>query len=301
MRRPVGLLGGFAPCPALAGDAGGRPVGIPGQRGAHLALGGKLSALYELTGSPLRPSLSSLYRAGDRLLEHKEALEAHLAAREKDLFDLSERLCLFDLTNTYVEGQAENNPKAKRGHSKEKRSDCKLLTLALVVDEQGFAKYSQLFPGNQAECRTLPEIVTSLVASRPLLARDRTVIIDAGIATKENIEFLKNNAFHYIVVQRGKGDFTPDDTVTMQVIHRDEHHVLEVKRHCLEQEALLLCRSEARTGKTGHPYPPGRPVPGKTPTHSGWPGQERPYQGVYQGHRDDRKVTREKSARFQAL
>ena len=208
-----------------------------------------LSALYELTGSPLRPSLSSLYRAGDRLLEHKEALEAHLAAREKDLFDLSERLCLFDLTNTYVEGQAENNPKAKRGHSKEKRSDCKLLTLALVVDEQGFAKYSQLFPGNQAECRTLPEIVTSLVANRPLLARDRTVIIDAGIATKENIEFLKNNAFHYIVVQRGKGDFTPDDTVTMQVIHRDEHHVLEVKRHCLEQEALLLCRSEARTGK----------------------------------------------------
>jgi transposase len=207
------------------------------------------SALYELTGQPLRPSLNSLYRAGDRLLECKEALEAHLAAREKDLFDLPERICLFDLTNTYFEGQAAANGKAKRGHSKEKRTDCKLLTLALVVDELGFAKYSQLYPGNQVECRSLAEIIESLVALRPNLAKDRTVVIDAGIATEQNVAWLKANGFHYIVVQRGKADFTVDDTEAMQVIRDTGGCKLEVKRSDKDGESLLLCRSSGRVGK----------------------------------------------------
>ncbi len=207
------------------------------------------SALYELTGRALRASLNSMYRAGDRLFDCKDALESHLAERERDLFDLPERICLFDLTNTYVEGQAAANPKANRGHSKEKRSDCKLLTLALVVDECGFAKYSRLYPGNQVECHTLQHIIESLVALRPNLAQDRTVIIDAGIATEENITFLKANGFHYIVVQRGKADFTPDDTRAMKVIRHTDQYTLEVARHLLENEALLLCRSTGRMGK----------------------------------------------------
>lgn len=207
------------------------------------------SALYELTGRPLRASLSSLYRAGDRLFDSKDVLESHLADRERDLFDLPERICLFDLTNTYFEGQAAGNSKAKRGRSKEKCSDCKLLTLALVVDENGFAKYSRLYPGNQAECNTLEQIIESLVALRPNLAKDRTVIIDAGIATDANIAFLKANHFHYIVVQRGKADFMADDTDAMHVIRHTEQYIVEVKRHQLGNETLLLCRSTGRTGK----------------------------------------------------
>lgn len=207
------------------------------------------SALYELTGPALHPSLNSLYRAGDQLFECKDALERHLAAREKDLFDLPERICLFDLTNTYFEGQAAGNAKAKRGRSKEKRSDCKLLTLALVVDERGFAKYSRLYPGNQAECHTLDQIIESLTALRPNLAKDRTVIIDAGIATDDNVAYLKANSFHYIVVQRGKADFTPDDTRTMHIIRKTDQYMLEVKRHAQNGEALLLCRSTGRREK----------------------------------------------------
>ena len=207
------------------------------------------SALYELTGRPLRASLNSIYRAGDRLFDCKDAIETHLAEREKDLFDLPERICLFDLTNTYLEGQATGNPKAKRGHSKEKRSDCKLLTLALVVDELGFAKYSRLYPGNQTECNTLKQIIESLVELRPHLARDRTIILDAGIATADNIAYLKTSGFHYIVVQRGKADFMPDETMTMRIIRQTDQYTLEVKRHQLEHEALLLCRSTGRTAK----------------------------------------------------
>jgi transposase len=208
-----------------------------------------LSAIYELSGPPLRASLSSLYRAGDLLFELKDELEAHLARHERDLFSLPERLCLLDLTNTYFEGRANANPKAQRGRSKEKRSDCKLLTLALVVDEHGFAKYSQLYPGNQAECKTLQQIIDDMVRLRPSLANDRTVVLDAGIATKDNIDYLKTKKFHYIVVHRGKGDFTAADTGQMKMIRQTDEYSLEVVRKEQEGQAMLLCRSSARKGK----------------------------------------------------
>lgn len=207
------------------------------------------SAIFELTGNPLRPSLNSLYRAGDRLFELKDTLEEALSTMERNLFSLQERMCFFDLTNTYFEGRAESNPKAKRGKSKEKRSDCKLLTLALIIDEQGFAKYSNLYPGNQAESKTLKEIIESLIAMRPNLAKDRTVIIDGGIATKENIEYLKENHFHYIVVKRGKGDFSVPDVAEMHSIRQTDQYSIEVNRKQVEGEAFVLCRSTARKGK----------------------------------------------------
>ena len=207
------------------------------------------SALHELTGPALRPSLSSLYRAGDRLFSHKDALERHLGKCEKEMFDLPERICLLDLTNTYFEGQAEANAKAKRGRSKEKRSDCKLLTLALVVDEHGFIKYSQLYPGNQSECQTLETILDSMVALRPGLAKDKTVVIDAGIATEDNVTMLKARGFHYIVVKRGKSGFTPEDIQDMEPVREKEGYAVEVLRRQEGDEALLLCRSTGRTGK----------------------------------------------------
>ena len=89
------------------------------------------SAIFELAGKPGRFSLSSFYRAADRAFDVKDEIESHLSRQEKEMFSLPENLCFFDLTNTYMEGQSSGNPKAKRGHSKEKRSDCKLLTLAL--------------------------------------------------------------------------------------------------------------------------------------------------------------------------
>lgn len=207
------------------------------------------SAIFELTERPLRPSLNSMYRAGDRLFKLKNPLEEALSKRERHLFSLQERMCFFDLTNTYFEGQAAANPKAKRGKSKEKRSDCKLLTLALIIDEQGFAKYSNLYPGNQAESQTLKEIIESLIEMRPSLAEDRTVIIDAGIATKENIAYLKDNQFHYIVVSRGKGDFAESDVSNMQLIRQTDRYSIEVNRRETDGEAFLLCRSTSREGK----------------------------------------------------
>ena len=77
-----------------------------------------------------------------------ESVSAHLYAREQTLFDFQEVITLYDLTNTYFEGVAATNDEAQRGHSKEKHSDCPLVTLALVLDASGFPKFSEIFPGN---------------------------------------------------------------------------------------------------------------------------------------------------------
>jgi transposase len=207
------------------------------------------SAVYELAGTPLKGSLNSFYRATDTVFHYKDAIEAYLSKKEKEIFSLAETLCLFDLTNTHFEGRAMGNPKARFGRSKQKRSDCKLLTLALIIDELGFVKYSHLYPGNQQETKTLAEMIESLVALRPELANHRTVIMDAGIATEDNLAYLRQNGFHYIVVHRGKSDFTTDDTAEMKIIRDDGEFTVEVCRKEKEKEAFLLCRSTGRIEK----------------------------------------------------
>ena len=95
----------------------------------------------------------------------KEGLEKHLSVSERNLFSLSEKMVFIDLTNNYFEGRSDKNPKAKRGHSKEGRKGYKLVTLGLIIDEMGFTKYSQLFPGNQAEGETLAEVINKSLCS----------------------------------------------------------------------------------------------------------------------------------------
>jgi hypothetical protein len=100
-------------------------------------------------------SLNHLYRVSDKLWRNKTAIEAHLAQREASLFDLQRTLILYDLTNTYFEGEAKGNSKAQRGRSKEKRSDCPLVTMGLVLDGDGFPVGSEIFAGNASEPMTL--------------------------------------------------------------------------------------------------------------------------------------------------
>lgn len=207
------------------------------------------SAFYELTGEPLRTSLNSYYRAGDTLYGLKAELEEHLRRTEKELFSLSEKLFFLDLTNSYFEGEAAGNPKALWGRSKERRSDCKLVTLALIVDESGFAKYSELFPGNQYEADTLAGMIGALEAHMEPEG-DRTIVIDAGIATEANLKWLKENHYHYLAVTRGKAPFEKEFS-RMEVIKEDESKgvKIEVKRFIEEEEVYLLCRSEKKMHK----------------------------------------------------
>ena len=100
--------------------------------------------------------LDNLYQVSDLLWKHREAIETHLYQQERDLFSLKETITLYDLTNTFFEGEAKANPKAKRGRSKEKRSDCPLVTLGLVLDGSGFprkAGYSPAMPVSPKRCK----------------------------------------------------------------------------------------------------------------------------------------------------
>ncbi len=226
----------------------GRLVAPSSERETHY-WAEKISSIFELTKPAKRRSLNSFYRAGDRLFAIKDSLEQHLSIKEKELFDLKEKILLMDLTNTYFEGEMISNPKAKRGHSKEKRSDCKLLTLALIIDEQGFPKYSRLYPGNQSEFQTFKEMIESLIKLKPELAKDRTVIVDKGIASKENIEYLKESGIHYIIINRGKHDYSISKDMKILKEDKNKGVKIEVKRYETDEETHLFCRSIKRMGK----------------------------------------------------
>ena len=152
----------------------------PGSERATRRWLGERSALGELldvdfaTMGPMR-----LYRASDALMAHREAIEHHLFDRAMDLFDLHPTVTLYDLTNTFFEGEAGGQPKARRGHSKEKRTDCPLLTLGLVLDASGFVRRSQVFAGNVREHHTLAEMLDALNAPRAAL-----VVMDRGIVER---------------------------------------------------------------------------------------------------------------------
>jgi transposase len=206
-----------------------------------------LSGLDELIDSDFsRLSLNSLYKVTDVLFEHKTVIESHLRARENTLFSLKETIILYDLTNTYFEGQASGNGKARFGRSKEKRSDCRLLTLGLVVDGQGFPKTSQVFSGSQSEPETLLDMVNTLHQQDPTEHKKPTVVIDAGIATEENLKALKKH-YHYIAVSRKKFDMPTDDDYI--VIKQTTNNTVEAKRIVDDNEVVLYCKSALKSKK----------------------------------------------------
>ena len=189
-------------------------------------------------------SLMQLYRASDALMAHKKAIEAHLFGAAMTLFELQPTVTLYDLTNTYFEGDAGSQEKAQRGHSKEKRSDCPLLTLGLMLDASGFVRRSQVFAGNVSESHTLAEMLTALQAPKGAL-----VVMDRGIATQDNITWLAEQGYRYLVVSRErKRTFDVASAMTVTTATQQPVHLHKVLSED-GQETRLYCYSEAREKK----------------------------------------------------
>lgn len=185
-----------------------------------------------------------LYRASDLLMRHRAAIEDHLFSSIQTLFSLEETVTLYDLTNTYFEGEAAANPKASNGRSKEKRSDCPLVTLGLVLDGSGFVRRSRTFDGNVTEGITLAGMLTGLGAPTGAL-----VIMDAGIATEANLAWLVEHGYRYLVVRRaGARQF--DDTQAV-AIETAGGQTLRLQKELSEngQEVRLYCHSPGREAK----------------------------------------------------
>ena len=191
------------------------------------------SATGELIDFDFRtPSLNRFYDIADLLYSKKKELEEWLYQQEQRLFSLPESVILYDLTNTFFEGSGKFNDKAKFGRSKEKRSDAPLVTLGLVLDGDGFAKKSHVLPGNISEPGTLSEMLEALVPSQKTV-HEQTVILDAGIATKDNLKWLNDNHFKYVVISREKttppqeDEFEPlltsgKDAIKAKLVKNDE-------------------------------------------------------------------------------
>lgn len=161
------------------------------------------SAVGELTGYDCEKiSKDKLYESALRLYAVKDTLEQHLSHKTNELFDISDKIVLYDLTNTYFEGQYSNSKLAKYGRSKEKRNDAKLVVLALVVNIYGFIKYSCIHEGNMADCKNLGLMIDKL--GRRTNAQNPVVVMDAGIATEENLAMIKAKGYHYLCVSRAK-------------------------------------------------------------------------------------------------
>ncbi|MBM3119937.1 MAG: IS1634 family transposase [Chloroflexi bacterium] len=147
----------------------------------------------------------SLYRIGDLILEHKSEIETKLRSNLKRLHYLVDRVYLYDLTNTYFEGNKFDSLLCKRGKSKEKRDDCPLVTLALVVDQDGFPVFSRIYAGNQSEPKTLKEVMDEIRNNHEDIIERLVhpmVVLDRGIATKDNIAWLKGDGYTYFVIER---------------------------------------------------------------------------------------------------
>ena len=160
------------------------------------------------------------------------------------LFDLEPTITLYDLTNTFYEGEAADQPKAQRGHSKEKRSDCPLLTLGLVLDGGGFVQRSRVFAGNVREDRTLAEMLSALKA--PVGAR---VVLDRGIATAEQLRWLRENGYRYIVVSRERRRRFDAEAATAHRTRRGGTVHLHKVDDPDAGEVRLYCYSEERAEK----------------------------------------------------
>jgi transposase len=156
------------------------------------------SALPDLLGVPVEKiNEQRLYRALDALLPHKETLEVFLKDRLGELFGLEYDLLLYDVTSTYFEGQAEGNPLAQRGYSRDHRPDCKQVCIGLVVSKCGMPLGYEVFAGNRLDVTTLQEIVRTM--ERRYGRADRIWVCDRGMVSAENISFLKQSGRRYIV------------------------------------------------------------------------------------------------------
>src|SRR6516165_7698879 len=189
-----------------------------------------------------------LYRCLDHILPHKTKLEQHLKQRYGELFGAEFDVLLYDLTSTYVEGAAENNPMMRRGYSRDHRPDCEQMVIALIVNSEGFPFSYETFDGNRADVSTM-ETILRMVERKYGKAR-RIWVFDRGIVSEENLAAIRQRGGQYLVgtprsqMKQFEAELVKDDWTRV----RPE---VEVKKVVIPQgeETYILCRTAGRKEK----------------------------------------------------
>lgn len=211
------------------------------------------SAISEITGFDKdKLTKDLLYGISHKLYKIKTPLEQYLSKRTNELFDLEDKIILYDLTNTYFEGRMTRSKIAKFGRSKEKRNDARIVVLAVVINREGFLKYSNIFEGNMADCKTLGSVIDTMSNQTSCSHRKPIVVIDAGIATDGNIAMLRNKGYDYMCVSRSSLKEYHADTTALPVEIKDKKEqpieLLKVKT-CDDNDQYLWVRSQAKALK----------------------------------------------------
>ncbi len=208
------------------------------------------TALDDLLGVPEeKVNEQRVYRALDQMLPHKAEMEKHLKERLGTLFGLSYDLMLYDVTSTYFEGEAAGNPLAKRGHSRDQRSDCKQVCIALVVSREGIPVGYEVFEGNRVDVTTVQEIVKAMEAKYG--QSGRVWVMDRGMTSEKNLQWLREGKRRYLVGTPKSELKHHEKALLEQTDWKEVRDGLEVKL-CPGpegQEAFVLCRSKDRQEK----------------------------------------------------
>ena len=211
------------------------------------------SAVCEITGYDKdKITKDVLYGISHKLYSVKSPLEKYLSRKTNELFDLEDKIILYDLTNTYYEGRMQRSKIAKFGRSKEKRTDAKIVVLAVVVNREGFLKYSNIFQGNKTDCKTLETMINTLSSQTSFTSRKPIVVMDAGIATDANIALLKKKGYEYLCVTRSNLKDYYADTDSVPVLVKDKRNQqIELLKVKAEQDGdnYLWVKSHAKALK----------------------------------------------------
>ena len=209
-----------------------------------------------LTGNEQwQPGFHAVYNVAPSLYKLKDKLEDHLCRRTDDLFNITNRIVLYDLTNFYFEGRKEGSRKARYGLSKEKRSDCKLLVLALCINPEGFIRYSSILAGNTSDPDSLPDMVDTIAAKArvPKNPEQKVLVcLDAGIATEDNLRKIKAKGYDYLCVSRTRlTDYElAGDAETVKVLDTKKQEIsLTRVRHEEGGDCYLEINSPAKAMK----------------------------------------------------
>lgn len=220
----------------------------------------KRTAIFDMFGEGFQEIKKDvLYDNLDKIYPNRARIECELAKVEEDLFSLDNIVYLYDLTSTYFEGECLANSKAKRGYSRDKRSDCKQVIIGLVLGSSGFPKAHEIFDGNKQDGTTVDDMLNKL-EERAGKKEGALVVVDRGMAFSKNLEEIKKHGYKYLVAGRQ----SERDEWLSELEEGGFHEVLrepsprnpfqkkskvEIKRRITDEEDILLCISEGRKEK----------------------------------------------------
>ena len=155
------------------------------------------SATKELFTTIGKISRYKLYKAATQMYNNKADIENKLYSKVTNIFSNKSKIIIYDLTNMYFEGQMLSSKKANFGRSKQKQSGSKLIGLALSIDSLGFVRYSRFYEGNISEPGTFKEMLEGVVSQMDTQGEKPVVVMDAGIATEDNLKILRSDKYGY--------------------------------------------------------------------------------------------------------